>query len=96
MYCDDFEYSSSLFEQKLHCTGCKRTGCIYCGYGAHLDKNPRFLMLKQTHPKHYDFCINGGQYDENGIWKPNAEGLGMGHVFDELNRIYGENFIQYK
>lgn len=37
-----------------------------------------------------------GGYDENGIWKPNDKGLGMGHVFDELNKLYGENFIKYK
>ena len=35
-------------------------------------------------------------YDENGIWKPNDKGLGMGHVFDELNKLYGEDFIKYK
>ena len=27
--------------------------------------------------------------------KPYKEGLGMGHVFDELNKIYGEGFIKY-
>ena len=82
---------------KLCTTGCDRTGCIFCGFGAHLEKGEgRFLRLKRTHPKQYDFCINGGGYDENGIWKPNDKGLGMGHVFDELNKLYGENFIKYK
>lgn len=80
----------------LKCTGCHRTGCIYCGFGAHLDKESRFVRLKQTHPKHYDFCINGGAYDEHGIWKPNADGLGMGHVFDEMNDMFGKEFIKYK
>lgn len=78
-------------------TGCQRTGCIYCGFGAHLEKGEgRFERLKWTHPKQYDFCINGGAYDENGIWKPDSRGLGMGHVFDELNKLYGDNFIKYK
>jgi 3'-phosphoadenosine 5'-phosphosulfate sulfotransferase (PAPS reductase)/FAD synthetase len=82
---------------KLCTTGCDRTGCIFCGFGAHLEKGEgRFQRLKRTHPKQYDFCINGGGYDENGIWKPNDKGLGMGHVFDELNKLYGENFIKYK
>lgn len=36
------------------------------------------------------------EYDEDGVWKPNKQGLGMGHVFDELNKIYGEGFIKYK
>lgn len=82
---------------KLCTTGCDRTGCIFCGFGAHLEKGEgRFQRLKRTHPKQYDFCINGGEYDENGIWKPNDKGLGMAHVFDELNKLYGDDFIKYK
>lgn len=38
----------------------------------------------------------GGEYDTDGIWKPSKDGLGMGHVFDELNKIYGYDFIKYK
>lgn len=82
---------------KLTTTGCKRTGCVFCAYGCHLEPNPnRFQMLKQTHPRQYEYCINGGEFNENGIWQPNKEGLGMGYVFDELNRIYGDDFIKYK
>ena len=80
----------------LTTTGCDRTGCIFCGFGCHLDGNPsRFERLKETHPRQYEYCIGGGEYDENGVWKPNKQGLGMGHVFDELNKIYGEGFIRY-
>lgn len=32
----------------------------------------------------------GGEYDENRIWKPNKDGLGVRHAFDELNKIYGK------
>ena len=82
---------------RFYTTGCDRTGCIFCGFGAHLEKGEgRFQKLKRTHPKQYNFCINGGHYDKSGIWKPNNEGLGMGHVFDELNKLYGEDFIPYK
>lgn len=82
---------------KLVTTGCNRTGCIFCGFGCHLDKEPsRFQRLKETHPRQYKYCIEGGEYDDNGIWKPNKQGLGMGHVFDELNKLYGEDFINYK
>ena len=85
------------FECKYCTTGERRTGCIFCGFGAHLEKGEgRFQRLKRTHPKQYDFCINGGAYDEDGLWKPDSRGLGMGHVFDELNKLYGENFIKYK
>ena len=81
---------------KLVTTGCDRTGCIFCAFGCHLDREPsKFQRLKETHPRQYEYCIGGGEYDENGIWKPNKQGLGMGHVFDELNKIYGDGFIKY-
>lgn len=86
------------FDCKLCTTGYKRTGCIFCGFGCHLEKGEtRFQRLKRTHPKQYDYCIGGGAYDpEDGLWKPDKNGLGMAHVFDELNKLYGENFIRYK
>ena len=81
---------------KLVTTGCDRTGCIFCAFGCHLDGEPsRFQRLKETHPRQYEYCVGGGEYDENGIWKPNKQGLGMGHVFDVLNKIYGDGFIKY-
>ena len=81
----------------LKTTGCDRTGCIFCGFGCHLEKSPtRFQKLKQTHPRQYEYCIGGGEFNEDGIWQPNKEGLGMGYVFEQLNKIYGENFIKYK
>ena len=81
---------------RMKTTGCDRTGCIFCGFGCHLEKGEsRFERLKRTHPRQYAYCIGGGEYDEFGIWKPNKEGLGMGHVFDELNKIYGDGFIKY-
>ena len=83
-------------QQQLKTTGCDRTGCIFCAFGCHLEKEPsRFQHLKETHPRQYQYCIDGGEYDEAGVWKPNKQGLGMGHVFDELNKIYGEGFIKY-
>jgi 3'-phosphoadenosine 5'-phosphosulfate sulfotransferase (PAPS reductase)/FAD synthetase len=82
--------------EELCTTGCQRTGCIFCGFGCHLEASPnRFERLKVTHPRQYEYCIGGGEYDENGTWRPNAKGLGMGHVFEELNKIYGEGFIKY-
>lgn len=83
-------------EEPLCTTGCNRTGCIFCAFGAHLEKEPsRFQRLKETHPKQYAYCIGGGEYNEDGVWQPSKEGLGMGHVFDELNKIYGDGFIKY-
>lgn len=82
---------------KLKTTGCDRTGCVFCGFGAHLEKEPtRFQMLKETHPKLYNYCLNGGEYDDEGLWRPTKDGLGMRHVFEELNRMYGDGFIKYE
>ena len=94
---DGNEYSNELVSGgKLYTTGCARTGCIFCAFGCHLEKGEsRFQRLKRTHPRQYEYCIGGGAYDDDGIWKPNKEGLGMGYVFDELNKIYGEGFIKY-
>ena len=84
--------------EKLCTTGCARTGCIFCAFGAHLDERgggkSRFERLKETHPKQYAYCIGGGEYVD-GVWQPSKEGLGMGHVFEELNKIYGNGFIKY-
>lgn len=81
---------------KLCTTGCQRTGCIFCGFGAHLDKGEsRFERLKRTHPRQYEYCMGGGAYGADGLWKPTSDGLGMAHCIDVLNQIYGKNFIKY-
>lgn len=73
---------------KLKTTGCYRTGCIFCMFGCHLEKEPnRFQRLKETHPRQYDYCINGGEMVE-GKWQPNKEGLGLGKVLDYINVKY--------
>lgn len=96
MRLDDFGINCGAPE-KLCTTGCDRTGCIFCAFGCHLEKEPsRFQRLKETHPRQYEYCIEGGEHDENGVWQPNKQGLGMGHVFDKLNEIYGDDFIKYK
>ncbi len=81
---------------KYATTGCDRTGCMFCAFGAHLEKGKtRFQRLKETHPKQYNYCLNGGEF-VNGIWQPNKQGLGMRYVFDELNSLYGDDFIRYE
>lgn len=70
---------------KLQFTGCKRTGCVFCGYGCHLEKEPnRFQHLAITHPNLYDYCMRGGKFDEQGMWIPD-KGLGMAKVLDYIN-----------
>ena len=52
-------------------TKCQRTGCVFCAYGVHKEKEPnRFQKLKDTHPKLWNYCM-----------KPVSEGgLGMKEV----------------
>ena len=57
----------------LMLTGCKRTGCMFCGYGCQLKDDQRFVQMKQTHPKQYDYimrpCEQGGlNYKEVIDW----------------------------
>lgn len=54
-----------IFDQTkaLHCTGCQRTGCVCCGFGAHIQGDDRFIRLRETHPKMYallDVVQNSG------------------------------------
>jgi len=61
---------------KLYTTGCSRTGCMFCAFGCHLEKEPnRFQRLKQTHPKIWNYCMK--PVDEGG--------LGMREVLEYIN-----------
>ena len=84
------DYGATLIDCKLHCTGCQRTGCMFCGFGAHLEKGEnRFQRMKRTHPRHYDFCIRGGAFDPaDGLWKPTEKGLGYARVLDFIGVAY--------
>ena len=60
---------------KYRTTGAQRTGCMFCMFGVHLEKEPnRFQRMKTTHPKQYAFCM-----------KPISEGgLGLAEVLDYI------------
>ncbi len=50
--------------------GYKRTGCMFCMFGAHLEPEPnRFQLMAQTHPRQYRYCM---------------ESLGCGKVLDHI------------
>ena len=92
-----YEVTGELFDfieqlnggMELEPTGCHRTGCIFCMFGCHLEKAPnRFQRLKETHPRQYEYCIGGGEYNEDGKWQPNKEGLGLGKVLDYIGVKY--------
>lgn len=84
------DYAQTLFDMSLRCTGMKRTGCMFCAFGAHLEKGEtRFERMKRTHPKHYAFCIGGGEFDPaSGLWVPNEKGLGFARVLDYIGVRY--------
>lgn len=72
--------------KRLTTTGCKRTGCMFCGYGCHLEKpgEGRFERMKKTHPKQYNYIMK--PWDEGG--------LGYKDVIDWLNE-HGNLNIKY-
>ena len=80
---------SELFENDLpylKTTGCSRTGCMFCGFGCHLEKKGegRFERMKETHPKQYDY-----------IMRPKEQGgLNYKEVIDWLNE-HGNLHIRY-
>ncbi|MDE7398942.1 MAG: phosphoadenosine phosphosulfate reductase family protein [Oscillospiraceae bacterium] len=88
----DRQLKLSGFEEespRLITTGCERTGCMFCMFGIMSDKTPnRFQRLKKTHPKIYDYCIGGGEFDESGLLKPNKQGLGIGRILDFIGIEY--------
>ena len=62
---------SFMCSGKLVCSGCQRTGCMFCSFGAHLEKGmTRYQRLKITHPKVYEYCIGGGAWIENDRYDP--------------------------
>lgn len=61
---------------EMYTTKCDRTGCVFCAFGCHLEKEPnRFQRLKVTHPKLWDYCMRSWS---NG-------GLGMKSVLEYIN-----------
>lgn len=55
--------------------GESRTGCIFCGFGCHLEdpENNRFTRLQKNYPKVWNYCIKD---------------LGMGEVLDYMGINY--------
>lgn len=87
MHLSDF-LDKELFDldnPSLKTTGCSRTGCVFCLFGIHLEKEPnRLQLLSQTHPKLYEYLM-----------KPESEGgLGYKDKIDWINE-HGNMNIKY-
>lgn len=63
--------------KRLKTTGCQRTGCMFCMFGCQSEKpnEGRFEIMKQTHPKQYEWIMKD--------WE--LGGLGYKSVIDWLN-----------
>ncbi len=49
---------NNLSYSKIYDMGYTRTGCMFCMFGVHLEKEPnRFQRMRQTHPKLWNYCI---------------------------------------
>lgn len=59
--------------------GYARTGCVFCMFGCHLEQEPRFRKLKETHPRLYEYCMDN---------------LGLAEVLDYLGVDRGNTEIQ--
>lgn len=67
----------------LYNTGEQRTGCAFCLFGCHREKCPnRIQRLHDLDKRRYEYCTGGGEYNSQGIWIPNKQGLGLGHIMD--------------
>lgn len=54
----------------LYSMGYERNGCMFCGFGVHLEQSPnRFERLKETHPRSYKYLLDNFKdiLDELGI-----------------------------
>lgn len=57
IFCKDGQYDN---------TGVRRTGCVYCCMGCHLEEHPnRFERLKEDDPELYQYCMR--PLHENGL-----------------------------
>lgn len=73
----DYIKKYNLLYCKIYNMGEKRTGCMFCMFGVHLEKPiNRFQRMKKSHPKQYDYCINK---------------LGCGKVMDFIGVDYGSD-----
>lgn len=72
----DYIKAFNVEYSKLYDMGHTRSGCMFCMFGIHLENRRgtnRFILMKDSHPKHWDYCINR---------------LGIGRVLDYIGIPY--------
>jgi 3'-phosphoadenosine 5'-phosphosulfate sulfotransferase (PAPS reductase)/FAD synthetase len=81
---DIADYGLAKDVRQLKTTGCDRTGCMFCGFGCHLNNDDRFARMKETHPQIYDYIMRS---KEEG-------GLNYKEIIDWINE-HGNMNIRY-
>lgn len=80
-YIRDFNVEIS----EIYKMGYKRTGCMFCMYGLHLNdqKDDRFTRMKKTHPKLFTYCM-----DRLGLRKVIKEYTGRDYDGPEQEELF--------
>lgn len=65
----------NLSYSKIYDMGEENTGCMFCMYGVHKDKENKFQRMKRTHQKQWEYCM----------FK-----LGLANVLDYIGVDYGQ------
>lgn len=78
---------TKLSYSRIYNKGYHRTGCMFCMFGCHLEKEPnRFQLMQKTHPKLHEYCMKD--------WEKG--GLGLAKVLDYINVSYKDYVPQLK
>ena len=78
----DYIKKYNLEYASVYDKGETNTGCIFCMFGVHLEKEPnRFQRMAKTHPQLYKYCIDK---------------LGLGEVLDYIGVPYEPIYEQLK
>ena len=70
---DVWEYikTKEIKYSNIYDMGYCRTGCMFCMYGLHMDEEPnRFNIMKETHPKQYEYCMKKLGIEDVLEWYP--------------------------
>lgn len=77
------DYLGDYLDCQYETTGCKRTGCVFCLFGIRQDLE-RIFRLQKEEPNLADYVLRGGEFGEDGMWKPSNKGLGYWFILDWL------------
>jgi 3'-phosphoadenosine 5'-phosphosulfate sulfotransferase (PAPS reductase)/FAD synthetase len=82
-------YGDLIKTQTGYClTGVKRTGCMFCMFGVHLEDSPnRFERMKETHPKQWEYCMKNLKMQEV------LDFIGVSSEDKQTNMFKGKEYV---